>query len=149
MLLSDSKTALPFFLAFPSAQTMSRLTPEQLGEKGVIRQRSRAILAIADAVASKDLELSDLVGIPSTLEKLESILGIYPFPLKMWGCWQLPATAPRLWLPASPYLLYPYSRALLYLLHPCSRHSPQSPTTRRLMGLRSFAAYPHLQWKRV
>ncbi|OED43735.1 hypothetical protein ACH42_09240 [Endozoicomonas sp. (ex Bugula neritina AB1)] len=27
--------------------------------------------------------------------------------------------------------------------------SPQSPTTHRLMGLRSFAAYPHLQWKRV
>ena len=34
---------------------------------------------------------------------------------------QSSATAPRLWLPASPYLLYPYSRALLYLLHPCSR----------------------------
>ena len=46
---------------------------------------------------------------------------LYPSYLKMQGCWLLSATAPRLWLPASPYLLYPYSRALLYLLHPCSR----------------------------
>ena len=46
---------------------------------------------------------------------------VYPSYLKMQGCWLLSATAPRLWLPASPYLLYPYSRALLYLLHPCSR----------------------------
>ncbi|MGI9278297.1 MAG: class II aldolase/adducin family protein [Endozoicomonas sp.] len=40
----------------------------------------------------------------------------------------------------------------IYTHHPwrcevvgCSR-SPQSPTVRRLMGLRSFAAYSHLQW---
>ena len=43
----------------------------------------------------------------------------------------LPCTAPahpRLWLPASPYLLHPCSRVLAVLVHPCTslRYAPNS-----------------------
>ena len=56
---------------------------------------------------------------PNTLKGIKAQLrehsDLYPSPFKALRCCRRSATAPRLWLPASPYLLYPYSRRQLLL----------------------------------
>lgn len=65
--------------SFPSARVVSQLEPEQLGELGIIRQRSKAILAVARSVDSGDIDLSALADVPETLERLQALPGIGPW----------------------------------------------------------------------
>ncbi|WP_062269235.1 AlkA N-terminal domain-containing protein [Endozoicomonas arenosclerae] len=66
-------------VTFPSPATVASLRQEQLGELGVVRQRCKAIFAIANAISQKEIELSALSDIPDTLEKLQALPGIGPW----------------------------------------------------------------------
>ena len=66
-------------VTFPTAQEIRALTPDQLGERGIIRQRCRAILSMADAVANGEIDLSPLANVPVTLKALEALPGIGPW----------------------------------------------------------------------
>ncbi|MCL6271553.1 helix-turn-helix domain-containing protein [Sansalvadorimonas sp. 2012CJ34-2] len=64
---------------FPDARTIAKLEQSQLGELGIVRQRSGAILAIANAVIEDKLDLSPLADVPATLDKLVALKGIGPW----------------------------------------------------------------------
>ena len=64
---------------FPSPQTMATASAEALGELGIVRQRQRAIQALAQAMESGGLVLQPNVDIQSTLEALLALPGIGPW----------------------------------------------------------------------
>lgn len=64
---------------FPDAQQIAALEPSQLGELGIIRQRSAAIIALAAAVCRAEIDLSPLAPVQETLQKLQALPGIGPW----------------------------------------------------------------------
>ncbi|WP_115718022.1 Ada metal-binding domain-containing protein [Gallaecimonas mangrovi] len=63
---------------FPDAQTISQLAPKTLGELGVLRTRSKAILALAEAV-NAGLDLTPAADIDQVTEALQALPGIGPW----------------------------------------------------------------------
>lgn len=63
---------------FPTPAQVAALSQEQLGQMGVIRSRSRAMLALASAV-TEGLELSPSADIDEITAKLQSLPGIGPW----------------------------------------------------------------------
>jgi AraC family transcriptional regulator of adaptative response / DNA-3-methyladenine glycosylase II len=64
---------------FPTPQTLAAASAEALGELGIVRQRQRAIQALAQAADSGGLALRPGVDIPSTLEALQALPGVGPW----------------------------------------------------------------------
>ncbi|MFN7726469.1 MAG: DNA-3-methyladenine glycosylase 2 family protein [Rubrivivax sp.] len=64
---------------FPCATTLAHASPDSLGELGIVRQRVKALQALAGAVASGALQLSPLAPLESTLEALLALPGIGPW----------------------------------------------------------------------
>ncbi len=64
---------------FPLPANLASLQPEQLAELGIIRQRGKAIIALAQAVDSGSIQLSSLAPVDQTLEQLQALPGIGPW----------------------------------------------------------------------
>ena len=64
---------------FPSPQSLCLADGEELGQLGIVRQRRRAIQALAQAVAHNGLVLQPGVDIAQTLEALQALPGIGPW----------------------------------------------------------------------
>ena len=61
---------------FPSAATLASADPEVVGKLGIVRQRVRAIQALASAVVSGDLELHRGAALLHTLDTLRALPGV-------------------------------------------------------------------------
>ncbi|MGE5117023.1 MAG: DNA-3-methyladenine glycosylase family protein, partial [Betaproteobacteria bacterium] len=61
---------------FPGAATLAAATPESIGTLGIVRQRVRAIQALAAAVAEGALELHPGAPLEATLDALRALPGI-------------------------------------------------------------------------
>ena len=61
---------------FPTAETLATASGEVLGSLGIVKQRQAAIVALAQAVASKELALHPGVDIDGTMAKLRELPGI-------------------------------------------------------------------------
>ena len=61
---------------FPSAAALATAAPEALGELGIVRQRQGAILALARAVQSGELELEPGADVARTMDQLRALPGI-------------------------------------------------------------------------
>ncbi|MEO8543294.1 MAG: AlkA N-terminal domain-containing protein [Burkholderiaceae bacterium] len=61
---------------FPSAHTLAMADPDTLGALGVVRQRQRAIQALARAVADGQLHIDAGADIPATMAALRALPGI-------------------------------------------------------------------------
>jgi AraC family transcriptional regulator of adaptative response / DNA-3-methyladenine glycosylase II len=61
---------------FPSAQTIAAADPEVIGLLGIVRQRVKALQALARAVASGEIELSRTAPLEATLDALRALPGI-------------------------------------------------------------------------
>jgi AraC family transcriptional regulator of adaptative response / DNA-3-methyladenine glycosylase II len=61
---------------FPDAHTVARTPAETLGAMGIVRQRQRAIHALANAVAHDHLVLDATAPVAATLEQLQALPGI-------------------------------------------------------------------------
>jgi AraC family transcriptional regulator, regulatory protein of adaptative response / DNA-3-methyladenine glycosylase II len=61
---------------FPTPQSIAKANPEHLGSLGIVRQRQAALIALAQAVASGQLDLSAHAPVQARLEQLESLPGI-------------------------------------------------------------------------
>ena len=61
---------------FPSAQVLATADPDTLGALGVVRQRQRAIQALARAVADGQLRLAAGADITATMDALRALPGI-------------------------------------------------------------------------
>jgi AraC family transcriptional regulator of adaptative response / DNA-3-methyladenine glycosylase II len=64
---------------FPSPQSLCLADGEELGQLGIVRQRQRAIQALAQAVAHNSLVLQPGVDIAQTLAALQALPGIGPW----------------------------------------------------------------------
>ena len=64
---------------FPSAQTLAAASAQTLGELGMVRQRQKALLGLADAVATGRLPLHAGADVQTTLQALQTIAGIGPW----------------------------------------------------------------------
>lgn len=77
---SDLATPLPGLQRlFPTPQALSQASGDALGQLGIVRQRQRAIQALAQAVAHNGLVLQAGVDIPETLAALQALPGIGPW----------------------------------------------------------------------
>jgi AraC family transcriptional regulator, regulatory protein of adaptative response / DNA-3-methyladenine glycosylase II len=61
---------------FPSAEVLAAASGEALGQLGIVKQRQAAILALAKAVASKEVYLHPGVAIEATMAKLRELPGV-------------------------------------------------------------------------
>ena len=61
---------------FPSAQTLATADPADIGTLGIVRQRVRALQALAAAVAAGQLQLRPGADLPATLTALIALPGI-------------------------------------------------------------------------
>jgi AraC family transcriptional regulator of adaptative response / DNA-3-methyladenine glycosylase II len=61
---------------FPTASAMAAADPDQIGRLGIVRQRVRALQALAAAVASGQLELQPGAPLAPTLERLRELPGV-------------------------------------------------------------------------
>ncbi len=61
---------------FPDAATLAAADPDRLGAIGIVRQRQRAIQALAQAVAGGQLTLGASSDVPKTIEQLKALPGI-------------------------------------------------------------------------
>lgn len=61
---------------FPTAETLATASGEVLGSLGIVKQRQAAIVALAQAVASKKLALHPSVNIEDTMAKLRELPGV-------------------------------------------------------------------------
>jgi AraC family transcriptional regulator of adaptative response / DNA-3-methyladenine glycosylase II len=61
---------------FPSAQTIAAADPETLGRLGIVRQRVKALQALASAVASGAIELHRRAPLAATLDALRALPGV-------------------------------------------------------------------------
>lgn len=61
---------------FPSAATLARADGASLGALGIVRQRQAAIVALAQAVLSAQLQLHSSADVPRTLSQLQALPGI-------------------------------------------------------------------------
>ncbi len=67
----------PFVMrSFPSAKVLASATEDELGSLGIVRTRSRAIMALAQAVHEGRVRLDRSVAMDSTLDALRAIRGI-------------------------------------------------------------------------
>lgn len=64
---------------FPTPQALCQASGEEMGQLGIVRQRQRAIQALAQAVAHNGLVLQAGVDIPETLAALQALPGIGPW----------------------------------------------------------------------
>ncbi len=64
---------------FPSATTLAAADPAQLGELGIVRQRVKALQALAAAVAGGQLQLAPQAPLQATLDALQALPGIGPW----------------------------------------------------------------------
>jgi AraC family transcriptional regulator of adaptative response / DNA-3-methyladenine glycosylase II len=64
---------------FPTPQALCLASGEEMGQLGIVRQRQRAIQALAQAVARNGLVLQPGVDIPATLIALQALPGIGPW----------------------------------------------------------------------
>jgi AraC family transcriptional regulator of adaptative response / DNA-3-methyladenine glycosylase II len=64
---------------FPTPQALANAQGEDLGELGIVRQRQRAIQALAQAVASGALALHPGADLPATLAALQALPGVGPW----------------------------------------------------------------------
>jgi len=62
--------------AFPTPERLLQASPETLGQLGIVRQRQRAIRALAQAVTHEGLDLSSASQIQSTIQALLDLPGI-------------------------------------------------------------------------
>jgi AraC family transcriptional regulator, regulatory protein of adaptative response / DNA-3-methyladenine glycosylase II len=65
--------------AFPTAQKVAALTQDDIAKLGIVSARANAIIAIAQKVASGELDLSPNASLESASETLQSIKGIGPW----------------------------------------------------------------------
>ena len=63
----------------PAAQVLCQASGEDMGQLGIVRQRQRAIQALAQAVTYNGLLLQPGVDIPETLAALQALPGIGPW----------------------------------------------------------------------
>jgi AraC family transcriptional regulator, regulatory protein of adaptative response / DNA-3-methyladenine glycosylase II len=61
---------------FPSAQAIAAADPEVVGKLGIVRQRVKALQALAAAVANHQIELNRRAPIETTLDALRALPGI-------------------------------------------------------------------------
>jgi AraC family transcriptional regulator of adaptative response / DNA-3-methyladenine glycosylase II len=61
---------------FPTASAMAAADPDQIGRLGIVRQRVRALQALAAAVASGQLELQPGAPLAPTLARLRKLPGV-------------------------------------------------------------------------
>jgi AraC family transcriptional regulator, regulatory protein of adaptative response / DNA-3-methyladenine glycosylase II len=61
---------------FPSAHTLAAATGEDMGSLGIVRQRQRAITALAQAVAAGALTLRPGSDVPASMAALQAVPGI-------------------------------------------------------------------------
>ena len=64
---------------FPAAATLATLDPDLLGQLGIVKQRQRAIQAIAQAVVQGQLSLHPGADVPTTMSTLQALPGIGPW----------------------------------------------------------------------
>lgn len=64
---------------FPTPQQLAGLPPDELGALGIVRQRVRAIQALAQAVASGELDLLPGADVATTVAALQELPGIGPW----------------------------------------------------------------------
>ncbi|MDD5030478.1 MAG: AlkA N-terminal domain-containing protein [Rhodoferax sp.] len=64
---------------FPTPQALCQASGEEMGQLGIVRQRQRAIQALAQAIAHNGLVLQAGVDIPETLTALQALPGIGPW----------------------------------------------------------------------
>ena len=64
---------------FPTPQALANALGEDLGKLGIVRQRQRAIQALAQAVASGALALHPGADVPATLAALQALPGVGPW----------------------------------------------------------------------
>ncbi len=61
---------------FPKATALAQASPDALGALGIVKQRQRAILALAQAVAGGQLQLNAGADVAATVEALKALPGI-------------------------------------------------------------------------
>jgi AraC family transcriptional regulator of adaptative response / DNA-3-methyladenine glycosylase II len=64
---------------FPTPQALAQASGEELGQMGIVRQRQRAIQALAQAVLDGGVHLQPGADIPQTLAALQALSGIGPW----------------------------------------------------------------------
>ena len=64
---------------FPSATTLAMADPDVLGQLGIVKQRQKAIQAIAQAVVQGRLSLHPGADVPTTMAALQALPGIGPW----------------------------------------------------------------------
>ena len=64
---------------FPTPQALIQASGDELGQMGIVRQRQRAIQALAQAVINGDIVLQPGVDIAATLAALQALPGIGPW----------------------------------------------------------------------
>jgi AraC family transcriptional regulator, regulatory protein of adaptative response / DNA-3-methyladenine glycosylase II len=65
--------------SFPTAEKVATLTQNDIGQLGIVSARASAIIAIAQKIASSELDLSANAAVESTIAALQSIKGIGPW----------------------------------------------------------------------
>ena len=69
----------PVTRLFPTPQALGAASGEDLGQLGIVRQRQRAIQALAQAVAEGRLSLHPGADVPATLAALQALPGVGPW----------------------------------------------------------------------
>ena len=64
---------------FPTATALAKADPDVLGQLGIVKQRQKAIQAIAQAVMQGQLSLRPGADVPATLAALQALPGIGPW----------------------------------------------------------------------
>ncbi len=64
---------------FPRPSTLANADPDKLGQLGIVKQRQKAILALANAVMQGQLHLHPGADIPTTMAALQALPGIGPW----------------------------------------------------------------------
>jgi AraC family transcriptional regulator of adaptative response / DNA-3-methyladenine glycosylase II len=81
---TEQSAVLPTLLAqvnrlFPTAATLAKADPDVLGQLGIVKQRQKAIQAIAHAVVLGQLSLHPGADVPATMAALQALPGIGPW----------------------------------------------------------------------
>jgi AraC family transcriptional regulator of adaptative response / DNA-3-methyladenine glycosylase II len=76
---SDQRGGQVLSRLFPTPQALCQASGEEMGQLGIVRQRQRAIQALAQAVAHNGLVLQAGVDIPGALAALQALPGIGPW----------------------------------------------------------------------
>lgn len=93
-------------IVFPSAACIAQLDPVRIAEQGIVRQRAKAIVALAQALAEGRLVLDPGGDVAACMEALQGIDGIGP-----WTAQYIAMRALR-WSDAFPHTDYGVRKAL-------------------------------------